>query len=130
MIVQTTPQMGLTIMQTGGIDGKLTLSNLLFTTQAGRNFLVLGAMARSEAATSITIEAAGSLGTNSTDYDDILPITTLTELLATNDCFNLTPALGKGIIVPPETGVYFKVTTAATGTAQTLGIDVIGYYID
>lgn len=68
---------------------------------------------------SISVGCSVSVGTNSTDYDNILPITALTTLLATGTIITI-PLLAVVGVVAAGAEIFAKVTSAATGTTQTI----------
>ena len=110
------------------ISGTALGSTLLMTTENGnQNFYVTGIDIESSAATAITIAGSASIGTNSPNYNNIVPITALTNLISSGIKTMLTPTQG-AIVVPPNTGIYLKLTTAAVGTSQLLNAHVIGFY--
>ena len=108
---------------------KNTGSTLIGRTENGSSrFYPLFAVIEIAAATSISVVGAASIGTNSTNYNNILAITTLTGLSALNNILNLNLAGVASTSVAPNTDIYFKVTTGFTATTATGDIHLIGYY--
>lgn len=114
------------------IDGKATGATLVLTTEdAGQRFYPTSLRVTATAADTVAVPAAISIGTNSTDYNNVLAITTLTNLITTNLAVNIPLSLLAAITgsVAPATGIYVKVTTGATATTLTLRVDLRGEYL-
>lgn len=116
-------------MSVSGIDGKVLASTLLGTTEnLGKNFRAHRLIVEITAANTIAIVPAISVGTNSTDYNNILAITTLTGLSAVNKIISVDLGLVAMDSVAPNTGIYLKVTTGATATTCTFRAALVGDY--
>lgn len=118
----------LTSLTVTGINGKNTGATLIGTTNNGTQlFHPLIAVCKASGASTVTIPAALSVGTNGASYNNVLPITTLTGITAANQMLptNLAGAVG---VIAANTGVYANVTTGATATSLTLEVHLIGYY--
>ena len=70
--------------------------------------------------------ASISIGTNSNDYNNILPITVLTGLSTIGNYIQI-PILSLSSSVNPSTGIFVKVNTGATAVALTGQIFIIGF---
>jgi hypothetical protein len=107
----------------GVVNVKNTGSTLLFTTKPA-NFAPLQIFMYCIAANSITVPATVSIGTNSPNYNNIVPATLMTAettgLYYTFVPSNLMP------LIPPSTQIFANVTIAATGTSQTISIGIQG----
>ena len=111
-----------------GIDAKTTGNTTLFTTDPGRVFVPIAVVAYCSAATAITVAATITIGTNSTAYDNLVASSILSGLTAAG--LFTTPVYTLGATpVAPGTDVVLKIGTAATGTSQTIEIDIIGFYL-
>lgn len=66
-----------------------------------------------------------SIGTNSTAYDNIMAISSLSGLNTANRYFQL--SFG-GTSVAPGTGIYVKVTTPYSAGSASLKLVLFGYY--
>lgn len=110
-----------------GISGTATSQNLAFTIPSGRTFIMTGFVARCTAATAITVGPSISVGSTS-GGTDIYPSTAITALTATTKAFNQ-PIIGMTLALAAASTIYFNITNAATGTAQTLAFDIRGYFV-
>lgn len=111
-----------------GIDAKTTGNTTLFTTDPGRVFVPIAVVAYCSAATAITVAATITIGTNSTAYDNLVASSILSGLTAAG--LFTTPVYTLGATaVTPGTDVVLKIGTAATGTSQTIEIDIVGFYL-
>jgi hypothetical protein len=124
---------GMTKFTLEGINGKTVASSKIATTDPARAFIVTGVVIRCTAASAITIAASASVGTNSASFNNIIAATVLAGVTAANKAVSSDPSgsltvLEAGIVIPPNTDIDIKITNAATGTSQTLGVDVLGYY--
>src|SRR5574337_1220788 len=82
----------------------------------GAFFVVRDVFIFCRAAVSITVPASISIGTNSSNFDNILPITPLTGLLSAGLIIRLTPTLS--VTASKNIPIKINVTSAATGTTQ------------
>lgn len=111
-----------------GIDAKTTGATLIGTTRnTGERFYPVFIVVRTATADTVLAVASGSVGTNSTDYNNVVPITALTNLTTANLYlrWDITTATAS---IAANTGVYFKVTTGSTATAHTIDVHLVGYY--
>jgi hypothetical protein len=78
--------------------------------------------------TVLTVPAIVSVGTNSPNYNNIVPATTLTSLYTLNSI--MYPTLATiATSVPANTGIFVKVTAATvTGSTLNLRITLLGDY--
>lgn len=124
---------GMTKFTLEGIDAKVLAATKIATTDATKKFIITDIIVRCTAATAITVAATLSIGTNSATYNNIMAATALTGVTTANTglfsgahgSFTLLEA---GFIVAANTDIEVKVTVAATGTSQTIAVDVVGYY--
>jgi hypothetical protein len=111
-----------------GINTASTGPTLIFTTEnSSQKFYVSSVSLECVSATGVTLVAAGSLGTNASTYNNILAIFSLTGLTAANTHLPM-PLTIVSSVIPPNTGVYFNLTTAITGGSQTINVHVLGFY--
>lgn len=112
-----------------GVNAGATGSTLLGTTSNnGLSFHPSSLRVKVAAASGVIGAASISIGTNATAYDDIMSITALTGLTVAGKFLVLPVALTAQSAIAPNTQVYVKVTTAITGTSETLDIKLIGDY--
>lgn len=111
-----------------GIDAKTTGTTTLFTTDAGRVFVPTSVMVYCSAATAITVAASISIGTNGATYDNLVAPGILSGLTAAG-LFTIPVLTVGGTAATASTAVVLNITTAATGTSQTIEVDVIGFYL-
>lgn len=105
-----------------------TGSSSIFTPPfSGVTFMASAIIVRCTEATDISQAASISIGTNSSNYDNILPITSLTGLTSSGNFIRI-PIDGIGFAVPKDTQIFVKVTTAATGTSQVGTVYIDGFY--
>lgn len=105
-------------------------ATLIFTTVSDRgSFYVTHITPIVRAASSVVGAASASFGSNSSNYNNILAITALTGLTAASNYLPNVMALATGVgVVAASTGVFIKVTTAITGTSQTMDFVIDGFY--
>ena len=117
-----TPQMIVT-----GINGKSASATPIGTTATGRGlFVCTNIDVIAEALNTPTGLPVASVGTNSTDYDNLVATTALTELIAVNSVMALCTGL---IAVAANTGIYINISVAGTGDTLTLTVVINGYYL-
>jgi hypothetical protein len=77
----------------------------------------------------IVTVASVSIGTNATNYDNIIPATGLIGLLTTGIQLPLRPT-GTMLVVPPGSDIYFRIQAAPVGTSvvQTVNVYLLGFY--
>lgn len=105
-------------------------ATLIFTTVSDRgNFYVTRIVPICRAATSVAVVASVSFGTNGASYNNVLAITALTGLTTAGNYIPNVMALSTAIgVVAASTGIFVKVTTAITGTSQTVDFVINGFY--
>jgi hypothetical protein len=107
-----------------GLNMKSTGATTIFTTE-GERFHPLFCLAEITAASSLTIGASVSVGTNSSTFNNILAAS-VTGTTVNNMLPNALSALTDS--VAPGTAVKANISIAATGTSGTLSVSVIGFY--
>ncbi len=110
-----------------GIDAKATGTTTLYTVPTGKTAVITGAVVRCTAATAITVAPTLGIGVAAGE-DDIFASTALTGLTATTKEWTF---VASGLMVNAAAAAAIKVgiDTAATGTSQTLAIDLLGYLV-
>lgn len=112
-----------------GINTKTTGATVVGTTENGTQRFVPTHIIAEVTATSAPLTAASvSVGTNGASYNNILAITPLTGLTTVNTLLIIPIVLAVGSIAA-NTAINVNVTTAITGTSQSVRFDVIGYYV-
>lgn len=119
-------------LSASGIDAKTAAASAVFTTENGtRRFypqwVLVEASAQSGSITSVMLL---SVGTNSTAFDNIMAITTMTGVSAINTKL-MTMLTATGLTsVAPNTAIDVKVTTAAIGVGATQSFKIVlgGFY--
>lgn len=100
---------------------------LIGTTAAGYGrFRVTLLAVRCVTVDTFATPAVISIGTNGTDYDNIIASWTLTDLDTVNQV--LQQLLADGLTVAAGTGIYVKVATPAGATAMTAVVEIQGVY--
>lgn len=110
-----------------GISGTTTGITSLYTVPTGRTAIITSANVRCTAATAITVGPTLGMGVAAGE-DDIYAATSLASLTAVGQLYGFTTT---GMSVSAAAGSVIKVgiDTAATGTSQTLTIDLVGYLV-
>lgn len=110
------------------LDAKTTGATLIGTTRAsGEKFYPLFIVARVRTADTIAVVATASVGTNATDYNNIIAATVLTNLSTVDKFLRWDVTLATSNVAA-STGIYFKVTIGATATTMAIDVHVAGYY--
>lgn len=118
----------LQIISIGNINAKTVASTSIFTTENGtRTFYCIGASIECTAATLVTTPMTASIGTNSTTFNNILPVTLMTGLNAVNLHLPLFLSASQATVAP-NTGIFINITIGATATAQTITVHLLGFY--
>jgi len=112
---------------TAAINGKSVENTALYTVPTGKKAVVTGYVVRCTAAAAISIGASGGIG-NIAGTSNISAAQDMTALLAPANTFQQ-PIMGASLITSAGEIIYFNLTGAATGTSQTLAVDLIGYLI-
>lgn len=121
------PSTPIILSTTTGINGKTVANTNLYTVPAGKTAIVIGYIVRCTAATAITVGASAGIG-NSSGTNNIAASQAMTALLTTADTFNW-PIVGMSKTITTGNSAFFNLGTAATGTSQTLAVDLLGYLI-
>lgn len=118
------------VSTTTGISTKSTGATSLYVVPASKSFVVMYAVVRCVTADTVGTSAVFSIGTNATDYNDIF---TLGPPLALNDVNKFYVCLHKPDGVAPvavaTTDIKFNVSSAISGTSQTVAVDLFGYFV-
>ncbi len=115
------------LQSAAAIDGTSTGSTVVYNAPASRDAVVLAVVVRCESATAISAPATAQLET-SPAAEDIFSSEAMTGLVAADDTYEFTGIAG-GSVVSGGDSLSINITSAATGTAQSLGVDVIGYLV-
>lgn len=97
---------------------------------AVKNFYPTEAFIESVAATGTIVTVASvSIGTNATNYDNIIPSSGIVGLGTIGVHLPLRVS-GVMIVVPPGTDIYFRITAIPIGTSvvQTVNVYLLGFY--
>lgn len=114
-------------MTVENVDGTATASTKIGTTDSGMRFVPIFINIEVTALSGFVTVASISVGTNATNYNDILAITPLTGLTSANTVLQLDAnALLKS--VPSATDIFVKITTGAVASSYTLRVSVLGFY--
>lgn len=110
-----------------GIDGTVAATTALYTSPAGKQTIITEVIFRVTAATAVISVGSASVGQNAS-VNDILPITALTNLNATNEALPV-PMIIPIQVVQAGNTISLKITTGYVATTLTLAIELIGYLI-
>lgn len=117
----------MSVIQLTGIDGKTTGAIKIGTTSNIGRFVPLFVNVEGTNISGFVTVASFSVGTNGASYNNILTITAMTGVNASNIILQ-TNATALISSLPASTDVYINVTTGATATTYTLRASVIGFY--
>jgi hypothetical protein len=109
-----------------GIDGKATASTKICTT-SGTRFTPVSLIVECTNVDTFAVAASASVGTNSTDYNNVLAITAFTGVGVLNSTLQI-PISALSTSVAAVTDIYLKITTGATATTLTLKVTLVGVY--
>lgn len=112
---------------TAGINAKIIANTNLYTPPTGKTAIITGYIVRCSAATAITIGCTAGIG-NVSGTNNIAPSQAMTTLTSTDDLFEWA-IVGMSVTVTTGNSAFFNLATAATGTSQTLIVDLIGYLV-
>lgn len=101
----------------------------LLSTPPGGNFIATAIVVYCTQATAVTGVASVSVGSNIASFNDIIPITPLTNLDTAGKYLQIIANTTTAVIVPPSTLVRVNITTGATATSQRANVYLLGYYI-
>lgn len=110
-----------------GVDTKAQAATNIFLVPGGKTAVILGFVARVESDTAITVGPEVGVGVAAGE-DDVTPQQALTGLFATGEMFTVQPT-GKSRTVATGLQIKFGVDVVATGTAQTIAVDLLGYLL-
>lgn len=110
-----------------GIDAKTAADSTLYTVPAGKSLVITSVVVRCTAAVSISAPAAASIITGA--LFQVWPNRSLTGLTVATAMNSFVPDNTWNIVLAAATSILFRINTAATGTSQTLAVDVIGYLL-
>lgn len=109
-----------------GINAKSTGQTTLYTVPTGKTCVVTAAIIRCTAASSITNGPTASVGFTSTAYTDIYAAANMVALTGTTSIFGYS-TVGMSASAVAATVIKFNISSAASGTSQTIAVDLIGY---
>lgn len=110
-----------------GIDAKTAASTDLYTCPGGSNAVITQIVVRCTAADTVSVTHSASIGNNATDYDNWMAITLSGLDTPTTGKMYIMERTGGCVILGANDHIYYKITTGATATSQTLAIEVFGY---
>lgn len=111
-----------------GVNAKTVANTVLFTpVPAGKTLIVTKVVIRCTAAVAITNGATIGIG-RTAGTSDIFTDTNLAALTTTSNIFGF-ELYGMSVSVAAGGSVYLNLSVAATGTSQTLAVDLLGYYV-
>lgn len=119
--------LGLSIIQVSNVDGTTAASTTIGTTEGSGRFIPLYANVQLQSTTGFAVVASLSIGTNSTDFNNIVPITALTSVSSANLMVNI-PLVSVISSVAASTAISVKITTPATATTYVLRVTLVGWY--
>lgn len=111
---------------TTGINAKTAASTTLYTVPTGRTLVVTDCIVRVTAASSITAGPSASITASTSGT--IFASSAMTGLTATPQLFAY-PTSGISVTASAGETIAFVVGTGATGTSQTVAVDLIGYLL-
>jgi hypothetical protein len=109
----------------GPINSKTVANTGVFST--GVDCMITGAIVRVNAASAITVGPSAGFG-NAAGTNNIMASQAMTALLTTADTHAYVVSGASKKLAAGQT-IYFNLGTAATGTSQTITVDVFGYYV-
>lgn len=108
-----------------GINAKSTGATPLLTVPTGKSFITTRVITRVTASTAITAPLSASVGGAVTD--DIMLDTSMGGLTAVSKAYGV-DIQGAFTVSPAGQAVNYTINTAAVGTAQTVAVEIFGYY--
>lgn len=117
----------MSVIQLSGIDGKTTGAIKIGTTSNIGRFVPLFVNVEGTNISGFVTVASFSVGSNGASYNNILAISAMTGVIATNIVLQ-TNAAALLSSLPASTDVYINITTGAVGTTYTMRASVIGFY--
>ncbi len=113
------------ISTTPGINAKTVSNTSLYTVPTGKTLFVTAVNVYASAASAITTGPSAGVGT-AAGTNDVIAIQTMSNIQTTADTFEW-PIVGASKLITAGNQVYFNLTTVATGTSETLVVDIVGY---
>lgn len=110
-----------------GINAKTIANTALYTVPTGKTAIITAYTVRVSAATAITVGPAAGIG-NVAGTNNISASQAMNLLTTTTTDF-LWTVNGMSIVTVAAGVVYFNIGTAATGTSQTITVDLMGYLL-
>lgn len=110
------------------INTKTIAQTNLYTVPTGKTAIITAAIVRCTAATSITNGPTASIGFTASAYSDIYVGQNMIALTGTTSIFGYS-TVGMSASATAASVIKFNITTAASGTSQTVAVDLIGYLI-
>lgn len=113
--------------QTLNIDGKSIGDTDLFTSVDGGGWWIIAASFLTPDAVAVVTPPTVSIGTNSPNFNDVMPATVLTGLTSSNQTITV-PITTAAQRIPASAGTTFtlRVSVAANATSYTFSVTVIG----
>lgn len=111
-----------------GINAKTTGTTALYTVPAGKTAILTNAVVRCTAATAITNGPTASIGVTASSYSDIYASANIVALTTTSQAFGYS-SVGMFAQALTTNVITLNITAAATGTSQTVSVDIMGYLI-
>lgn len=111
-----------------GINAKTVTTTALYTVPSGKTAILTNAIVRCTAASSITNGPTASIGVVSSSFNDIYASANMITLTTTSSAFGYS-SVGVFGQAAQTTVVTLNLTNAATGTSQTIAVDVMGYLV-
>lgn len=118
----------LTFFRAAAINAKTVAATKLGTTENGtQTFYPLWLTVYLASATLATIIGVASVGTNATNYNNVMTAVTMTGLTTVGKLI-MSSLTAVGSSVAANTDIYFNLTTGFTATAATIDVELWGYY--
>lgn len=112
---------------TTGINAKTIANTALYTVPTGKTAIITYYVVRVSAATAITVGPAAGIG-NVAGTNNIGASQAMNLLISTTSTFQW-GIDGMSVLTVAAGVVYFNLGTAATGTSETITVDLAGYLL-
>lgn len=109
-----------------GINAKTIANTALFTVPAGATAVVTGYTVRATAAAAISAGPSAGIG-NVAGTNNIISSQAMTALTSALTTFQWATT-GISLATAATGTIYFNLGTGATGTSETITVDLLGYY--
>lgn len=109
-----------------GIDAKVAANSVIFTNNGSSDFVISNGIIRCTAASGITSGPSIGLG-SAAGVNDIFSSVSLLALTVAGRSFGFS-LIGMSITIPAGGSIYVNLTAPATGTSQTVCVDIEGYW--